>query len=190
MQGGTRPPLPPAAATAPPFAGSTSTGLWGCCLLSCCPRSLPRCRDDESAQRMANLMRRFEDADADGWVCRGAGEGGAAGCMLARPPGSLGHLAGMHCLRIVLLPRQRVHPNKASSLAYHSNGVIDRAELKALLERVGGGADEVPLVRRVLGASGGLGAHAHLVKVCKDCTRCTPVACVGSADIWCWRGGG
>lgn len=27
--------------------------------------------------------------------------------------------------------------------------MIDRAELKALLERVGGGADEVPLVRRV-----------------------------------------
>jgi Ca2+-binding EF-hand superfamily protein/thiol-disulfide isomerase/thioredoxin len=47
--------------------------------------------DDESAQRMADLMRRFEAADTDG------------------------------------------------------NGVIDRAELQSLLERVGGGSDEVPL---------------------------------------------
>lgn len=33
------------------------------------------------------------------------------------------------------------------SLPCCSNGVIDRAELQSLLERVGGGSDEVPLVR-------------------------------------------
>lgn len=53
------------------------------------------------------------------------------------------------------------------SLPCCSNGVIDRAELQSLLERVGGGSDEVPLVRVYFvldgnNVQGGLGAVAQV----------------------------
>lgn len=123
-----------------------------------------RRRDEESAQRMANIMHRFDAADKDG--CAGSWRQlavGAVGAVLAVccAPGAQADAW------LQRSPRARRGPSSAlisthppthrlpacppvphsTSTPLRSNGVIDREELRALLEHVGGGTDAVPMVR-------------------------------------------
>ena len=99
------------------------------------------CRDDESARRMADLMRRFEAADTDGCASAGGAALPPAPCLKLHPRAAspalpwAGWLAGWHS-----------RLTSASTGPARSNGVIDREELRALLEHVGGGDDAVPMV--------------------------------------------
>lgn len=111
---------------------------------------------------MADLMRKFEAADTDGCAAgREAGKGGR------EERGHRAHALGplCRCWAVVgrLPPSQLLllrTPGSAASQRVHlpppafypcRNGVIDRQELRALLERVGGGSDDVPLVSTAVG---------------------------------------
>lgn len=132
------------------------------CWAHCCALL---CRDQEAEARMNALIARFKSADLDGCAVIGgplrlglycaasAGTGDTGACLAdgaaviavssaPHPPAApLHHFTSVSI--DALLPRCH-----AAGCPQRSNGVIDREELRRLLERVGDGEDEVSMVGR------------------------------------------